>query len=181
MFQVLLLVFLHSLLIRDIIQTSLFILNAILLPSKPVTLPQTSISYRVPSKLKSLWSNSIIRNLLIYDIPPLLISKQVIKSLSRLSSLKPLSLQKSFLKNISDSTKSFLSLVHYHSLSIFQSLCALSIQFSMYPCSNLPYPTQLASILVIIDGKPKYKISQIVNSKINHQQACKLQGDLAKV
>jgi len=38
MLWVLLLVFLHSLLIRNIIQTSLFILNVILLPSKPVTL-----------------------------------------------------------------------------------------------------------------------------------------------
>ena len=33
---------------------------------------------------------------------------------------------------------------------------------------------QLASAPVIIDGEPKYKISQIVDSKIDHQQACKL-------
>ena len=33
---------------------------------------------------------------------------------------------------------------------------------------------QLAPALVIIDGKPKYKISQIVDSKINCWQACKL-------
>ena len=33
---------------------------------------------------------------------------------------------------------------------------------------------QLASAPVIIDGDPKYKISQIVDSKIDHQQACKL-------
>jgi len=33
---------------------------------------------------------------------------------------------------------------------------------------------QLASALVIIDGKPKYEISQIMDSKINHQRACKL-------
>ena len=39
MLQVLLLVFPHYLLIRDIIQTSLFTLNAILFPSKPTTLP----------------------------------------------------------------------------------------------------------------------------------------------
>ena len=34
--------------------------------------------------------------------------------------------------------------------------------------------TQLASTPVIIDGEPKYEISQIVNSKINCQWACKL-------
>ena len=33
---------------------------------------------------------------------------------------------------------------------------------------------QLVSALVIIDRKPKYKISWIVDSKINCQQACKL-------
>jgi len=33
---------------------------------------------------------------------------------------------------------------------------------------------QLAPTPVIIDGKPKYEISQIVDSKIDHQQACKL-------
>jgi len=27
---------------------------------------------------------------------------------------------------------------------------------------------------VIVDGEPKYEISQIVDSKIDHQQACKL-------
>ena len=34
--------------------------------------------------------------------------------------------------------------------------------------------TQLAPTPVIIDKKPKYEISQIVDSKINHQRACKL-------
>ena len=34
--------------------------------------------------------------------------------------------------------------------------------------------TQLAFVSVIIDGKPKYEISQIVDSKINCQQVCKL-------
>ena len=33
---------------------------------------------------------------------------------------------------------------------------------------------QLASALVIIDKEPEYKIFQIVESKIDHQQACKL-------
>jgi len=33
--------------------------------------------------------------------------------------------------------------------------------------------TQLAPTLVIIDREPKYKISQIVDSKINCQWACK--------
>ena len=33
---------------------------------------------------------------------------------------------------------------------------------------------QLAPTLVIIDGEPKYEISQIINSKIDHQQVCKL-------
>ena len=33
---------------------------------------------------------------------------------------------------------------------------------------------QLVPTSVIIDREPKYEISQIVDSKINHQQACKL-------
>ena len=33
---------------------------------------------------------------------------------------------------------------------------------------------QPAPAPVIIDGEPEYEISQIVNSKINHRQACKL-------
>jgi len=33
---------------------------------------------------------------------------------------------------------------------------------------------QLAPAPVIIDRKPKYEISRIVDSKIDHQQACKL-------
>jgi len=33
---------------------------------------------------------------------------------------------------------------------------------------------QLASTPVIIDRKPKYEISWIVDSKIDHQQVCKL-------
>ena len=141
MLQVLLLVFLHSLLIRDIIQTSLFTLNMILLPPKPVTSPQISINYRVLSKLKSLQPNSIIRNLLMHGVLPLLILKQVTKSLSRLSSSKPPGLQRNFPKNISDPTKSSLSLALYCSLSIFQSLCTLSIQSSICSCLNPPYPT----------------------------------------
>ena len=59
----------------------------------------------------------------------------------RFSSSEPLSLQRNSLKNTSDPTKSLLSLVLYHSLSSFQSLCALFIQFSMCPYSNPPYPT----------------------------------------
>ena len=34
--------------------------------------------------------------------------------------------------------------------------------------------TQLAPALVIINGEPEYEISQIMDSKIDHQQACKL-------
>jgi len=33
---------------------------------------------------------------------------------------------------------------------------------------------QLAPAPVIIDGEPEYEISQIVDSKIDHQQTCKL-------
>ena len=140
-FQVLLPVSLHSLPTKDIIQTSLFTLNAILLSPKPMTLLQILMSYRVLSKLKSLWPNSVIRNLLIYNIPPLLISKQMTKSLSRLSSSELLGLQKSFPKNILDSTKLFSNLVYYCLSSVFQSLYTLSIQFSIYLYSNLLHPT----------------------------------------
>ena len=110
-------------------------------PSKSVTLPQISISYRVLSKLKSLWPNNIIRSLLMCSVLLLLISKQVIKSLSRLSSSKPLSLQKSFLKNISNPTKLFPSLIYYCLPFIFQSLYALFIQFFMCLCLNLLHLT----------------------------------------
>ena len=141
MLQVLLPVFLYSLLIRNIIQTSLFTLNAILLSLKPITSLQILMNYRVLSKLKFLQPNSVIRNLLMRDISPLLISKQVTKSLSRLSSFKLLSLQRNSPKNTSDSTKSSLSLTLYHSLSVFQSPCALFILYSMCPCLNLLHPT----------------------------------------
>ena len=72
------------------------------------------MSYKVLSKLRFPWSNSIIRNLLIYDVLPHLISKYIAKSLSKLSSLELLSLQKSSPKNILDLIKSFSSLVYYY-------------------------------------------------------------------
>jgi len=40
--------------------------------------------------------------------------------------------------------------------------------------NSFPKRTELASALVIIDSEPKYKIFQIVNSKLDHQWACKL-------
>ena len=40
--------------------------------------------------------------------------------------------------------------------------------------NSFPKRTELALTLVIINGKPKYKISWIVDSKIDHWQACKL-------
>ena len=141
MLQVLLLMFPHSLLIRNITQISLFTPNVILLSPEPATLLQISITYRVPLKLKSLWPNSVIRNPLMCDVLLLLILKQVTKSLSRPSSSKPLSLQRNSLKNISDPMKSLSSLVLYYSLSVFQSLYALFIQYSMCPCLNSPCPT----------------------------------------
>ena len=141
MLQVLLPVSLHSSLIRNIIQTSLFTPNTIFLSSKPTTSLQILINYRVPSKLKSFQPNSIIRNLLMHDIPLLLILKQMTKSLSRLSSSKPLGFQRNSPKNILDLMKSLSNLVLHHSPSIFQSLCALFIQFSMCPCLNPPCPT----------------------------------------
>ena len=112
-------------------------LNAILLFYKPMTSLQILINYKVPLKLKSPQPNSIIRNLLIYNIPLLLISKQITKSLSRFSFSEPLGL----LKDISDSMKSFPSLVHYCLHFIFQSSCVLSIQFSIYLYLNLLHPT----------------------------------------
>ena len=44
-----------------------------------MTLLQILMSYKVPSKLKSLWPNRIIRSLLMRNVSPLLISKQVTK------------------------------------------------------------------------------------------------------
>ena len=40
--------------------------------------------------------------------------------------------------------------------------------------NSFPKRTQLTPTLVIIDGEPEYKISWIVDSKIDCQQACKL-------
>ena len=106
--------------------------------------------------------------------------------MSRPSSSKLLSLQRNSPKNISDPIKSLPSLVLYCLLSIFQSPCTLFIQYhSVYPVFHMSMlkPTmsntfseriQLAFALVIIDRKPEYKISQIVDSKINHQWACKI-------
>ena len=139
--QVLLLVFFYSLPIRDIIQISLFTLNAILLPSEPATSLQILMNYKILSKLKFLQSNSVIKYLLMHNISLLLISKQVTKSLLRLSSSESLSLQKSFPKNISNPIKLFSSLVYYHSPSVSQSPCTLSIQFIMCLYLNMPYPT----------------------------------------
>ena len=123
------------------------------------------------------------------------------KSLLRLSSSEPLGLQRNSPKNISDPTKSSLSLALYHSLSVFQSLCTLFTQssrvytlcspslpksmHSVHPVfyvsmlepaisNTFPKRMQLVSAPVIIDREPEYEISQIVDSKINHQQACKL-------
>ena len=77
----------------------------------------------------------------MHDVSPLLISKGMTKSLSRLSSSKPLGLQRNSPKNILDPTKSLPSLVLYCLLSIFQSPCALFIQSSMCSCLNLLHPT----------------------------------------
>ena len=40
--------------------------------------------------------------------------------------------------------------------------------------NSFPEKIQLASIPVITDRESKYEISQIIDSKINHQQVCKL-------
>ena len=40
--------------------------------------------------------------------------------------------------------------------------------------NSFPKRKQLAPTPVIIDSEPEYKISHIVDSKIDHQQACKL-------
>ena len=96
MLQVLLLVFFHSLPIRDIIQTLLFTLNTILLPPEPMTSLQISMSYKVSLKLKSLWPNNVIRNPLMCNIPPLLISKQVINFLQGSVLLNHLAFKETF-------------------------------------------------------------------------------------
>ena len=131
------------------------------------------MNYRISSKLKSLRPNSIIRNPLMCNVPLLLISKYVTKSLSRLSSSEPLGLQRNSLKNILDPMKSLPSLVLYRSLSIFQSPCALSM---LEPATSNTFSERIqpASAPVIIDGQPEYEISQIVDSKIDHWWACKL-------
>ena len=178
--QVLLLVSLCPLLIRDIIQISLFTLNIILFSPEPMTLLQISMSYRVFSKLKSPQLNSVIRSPLMCDILLLLISKQMTKSLSRLSSSKLLGLQRNSLKKYLRPYKiifqpSTLLFIFY----LPESVCSIHLVFHMsilkpITSNSFPKRTQLASAPVIIDRKPEYEISQIVNSKIDHQQICKL-------
>ena len=64
-------------------------------------------------------------------------------------------------------------------------LCLLESMYSVHPVFYMSMlkstmfnffseRTQLDLTLVIIDGEPKYEISQIIDFKINHWQACKL-------
>ena len=165
MLQALLLVFFHFLLIRGIIQILLFTLNAILLSSKLITLLQISMSYRVPSKLKSLQPNNIIRNLLMHNISPLLILKQITNSLSKLSSSELPSLQKKL-------SKKYLELHETISQpgTLLFTFYLPDFMYSVYPVfyvsmlkpatSNFfSKRTQLALIPVIIDSEPEYEIS----------------------
>jgi len=70
---------------------------------------------------------------------------------------------------------SILSFTLHLSKSIYSVYPVLYIFMLKSTISNLFLKrTEPAPILVIINGKPKYKISQIVDFKINHQQACKL-------
>ena len=174
MLQVLLLIFLYSSLIRDIIQILLFILNVILLPPKPVILLQTLMSYKVLSKLRSPQPNSIIRNLLMHNIPLHLISKQITKSLSRLSSSELLGLQKKLSKKYLRPYKimvqpGILSFTLYllesmHSVHLVFYVFILELTIS----NSFSKRIQLASVLVIINRKPEYEISWIVDSKIDY-------------
>ena len=125
MLLVLPLMSLYSSLIRNIIQTSLFTLNIILLFSKPML--QILMSYKVLSKLRLLQPNNTIRSLLVCNIFLYLISKQVIKSLLKLNSLRLSSLQRNYPKNILNLMKLFSSLILYCLPSIFQSLYILYI------------------------------------------------------
>ena len=78
--------------------------------------------------------------------------------------------------------KSFFSLVLFYLLFASQSLYTLYIQsfMSLYLNSQLAISniffkrTQSTSVLVIIDRKSEYEILQIVDSKIDQRQTCKL-------
>ena len=64
-------------------------------------------------------------------------------------------------------------------LRLLESMCSVHPVFHvsmLEPAMSNTFSKriQLAPILVIIDGEPKYKVSQIVDSKIDHWQACKL-------
>ena len=161
MLRVQLPVFLDSLLIRDIIQTSLFTLNAILLPPEPMTSPQISMNYRIPLKLKSPRPNSATRNLLMHNAPLLLISKN---SLKKYLGPYKIIVQPStllFTLHLPESMHSVYPVFHVSMLKP-----ATSNTFSKR--------IQLAPTPVIIDREPEYEISWIVDSKINRRWACKL-------
>ena len=66
-------------------------------------------------------------------------------------------------------------------LCLLESMCSVHSVFHvsmLKPATSNTFSEsermQLAPAPVIIDGEPKYEISQIVDSKINRQQACKL-------
>ena len=132
------------------------------------------MNYKVLLQLKSPQPNSVIKNLLMHNILLLLISKQVTKSLSRLSSSEPLSLQRNSLKKYLRPYK----IIAQPGTLLFTLYLPESIH-SVYPVFHVSMlePTtsntfseriQPASTLVIIDREPKYEISWIVNSKIDH-------------
>jgi len=64
-------------------------------------------------------------------------------------------------------------------LCLPESMCSVHLVFNvsmLKPATSNTFSEriQLASAPVIIDRKPEYEISQIVDSKIDHQWACKL-------
>ena len=119
------------------------------------------MNYRVPSKLKSPWPNSIIRNLLMRNVPPLLISKKLSKKY--LGPYKIISQPGtlSFALHLPESMRSVHPVFH---VSMLEPATSNTFSKRIQPA---PAP-------VIIDGEPEYEISRIVDSKIDHRQVCKL-------
>ena len=132
------------------------------------------MSYRVLSKLKSPQPNSIIRNLLIHNVPPAsnfkVGNKVFVKTKFFQTTWPSKKLSEKYLGPYEIIAQPSTLLFN---LRLLESMCSVHPVFHvsmLKPAMSNTFSKriQLASILVIIDGEPKYKVSQIVDSKIDH-------------
>ena len=133
------------------------------------------MNYRILSQLKSPWPNSIIRNLLMCDIPPptpdfKVGHKVFVKAQFFQTTWSSKKLSEKYLGPYEIITQpDILSFT----LCLPESICSIHPVFyvsMLKPTMSNSFfkRTQLAPTSVIIDRESEYEISQIVYSKINH-------------